>query len=470
MQPLIHAFRVLGAYFAYDACTNALLPLSREQGMFAREIEEGNPSPQAEEFLKVYQKQGYFLPPEIKEIRHPEVDALPYHLDRKIKQLTLQVTRGCNLNCSYCAYSGIYENRTHENRAMPFDVAKKAIDYLLRHSIDEPSITLAFYGGEPLLEIELVERCIQYMREKAAGRKYSFSMTTNGTLLTPEIYKRLADNDVSILISLDGPKAVHDTNRKFTDGSGSFDVIVNNIEAIQAQYPEAKDKLRFLAVASPFIEDACLSNLYRMDEIMPYYGVTLSFMSETYTSQEIKYSDDFSSLFQQEKAKLYLYMLGKLDKKYVSRLLLGNEAVMKKTFLQLKRRMKKMPYVCHPGGPCLAGVQRPFVSVNGIFYPCERVSEESQAMNMGDVDSGIDVQKAIEITNIGAITGDECKKCWAFHYCKMCAAYADDLSGFSSEKRLAQCNAIRLETELQFREVCFLKQRGYNFYEGAEGE
>ena len=467
MQPLIHAFSVLGKRYAYDANTNSILPLNEERFKLAIEIENGNTSPEAELFLRTYQEQGYFHLPDIQEIKHPESDALEAHLSRKIKQLTLQICRVCNLRCTYCSYSGsgLYENRAHENRVMDFDMAKKAIDYFLKHSIDEASIVLAFYGGEPLLELELVEKCIHYFKEQAGERKHFFSMTTNGTLLTPEVYKKLTDYGVTLLISLDGPKPVHDSTRKFIDGSGSFDIIIKNIEDIQNQYPDAKEKLRFLAVASPFIEDSCLGSLYSMEEIMPYYGVTLSFLSETYASQEIKYSEEFASLYQQEKAKLYLYMLGKLDKSHVSRLMIDNEASIKRTFAQLKRRIDKMMHSCHPGGPCLAGVQRPFLSVDGIYYPCERVSEESKIMQIGDVDNGIDVEKALTITNIGAITADECKKCWAFHYCTMCAAYADDLTGLSREMRLKKCASIRHDAEGKFREICFLKEKGYDFYE-----
>jgi len=181
-----------------------------------------------------------------------------------------------------------------------------------------------------------------------------------------------------------------------------------------------------------------------------------------YTDKEIKYGEELSSIHRQEWAKLYLFMLDKLDKSKVSRLLLDRVGYIH-TKYKFLRRIKKLPPTLHPGGPCLAGVHRLFTSADGVFYPCERVSETSDMMKIGDVDSGINVEKASAISNIGKTTAEECKKCWAILHCTLCAAFSDGLTEFSKEKRLKQCASTKLGFEESLKDICFLKTFGYDF-------
>jgi uncharacterized protein len=446
MPPLIHTFKAFDRQYVFDANANTILPLDDRQALLMNAIEKGEVFDEAKKLLDRFREQGYFLEPDIRKIEHPETNAMKYYLTRKIQKLTLQVTQSCNLRCDYCFYSDIYETRPHAVKRMTFETAKKAIDYVLRNSIDEKTLNFGFYGGEPLLEMDLIYKCISYIREKCGAREISFTITTNGTLLTCEVYERLVNNNVDIWVSLDGPKPVHDSARKYPDGRGSFDDIIENILNIQAKYPDAKDKVQFLAVAHPEFSDSCAERLYTMDEILPDYGINLNFVSEIYTDKEITYSEELSSIHRQEWAKLYLFMLDKLDKSKVSRLLIDRVGYIH-TKYRFLRRIKNLPPVLHPGGPCLAGVHRLFVSADGVFYPCERVSETSEMMKIGDVDRGINVEKANAINNIGKITAEECKKCWAIQHCTLCAAFSDGLTDFSREKRLKQCVRSRWRVE-----------------------
>ena len=84
------------------------------------------------------------------------------------------MTQQCNLRCEYCAYSGIYDNRTHSNKRMSFETAKKSIDFFLDHSRDSESIAFGFYGGEPLLEASLIEKCIDYINKNVEGKEVNY--------------------------------------------------------------------------------------------------------------------------------------------------------------------------------------------------------------------------------------------------------------------------------------------------------
>jgi len=462
--PLIHAFGVFDNLYVFDANANSILSLDEEQWRVAREIEKGKVTEEGQALIDSFRERNYFKSPEIRKIEHPDTDTMQYHLNRKMQRLTLQVTQECNLRCDYCVYSedGSYNTRTHARRSMDFETAKKAVDYVLKCSVDQNDVIFGFYGGEPLLELELVEKIIKYIKEKCGTKSVTLSMTTNGTLLTLDVYERLVQNDVTILISLDGPKAIHDSARKYPDGRGSFDDIVKNISAIQAKHPEAKDKLSFLAVTTPEIDDSCLDDLYKMDEIFPYYGVSLTYLSDTYIEREIKFSEEFTAMSMQERVKLFLHMLGRLDKNKVSGIILDDAERIRMKYREL-RRITELPTIFHHGGPCLAGPQRLFLSVEGMYYPCERVSETSEVMKIGDVDSGVSVEKANIVNNVGKITEDECKKCWAILHCTMCAAHADDLVGFSKDKKLKKCATVKAQVEDMFKDVCFLKTHGYDF-------
>jgi len=347
---------------------------------------------------------------------------------------------------------------------MNFETAKKAIDYVLERSIETRDLNFGFYGGEPLLELSLIEKCIAYIREKSAGRKISFTVTTNGTLLTREVYERLVRNSVSITISLDGPKPVHDGARKYPNGRGSFDDIIENILNIQSEHSDAKDKISFLATANPDIPNSCVERLFSMDDILTDYNINMNFVNDQYTSNKIAYSETFNSVNTQEWAKLFLHMLGRLKKEAVSRMVLDGIGSLHNKYEKLNHRAT-LPRVLHPGGPCIAGTQRLFVNTDGVFYPCERVSETSEVMKIGDVYSGIDIEKAKSVINVGKTTAEQCKKCWAVLHCFMCAAFSDNLMELSMSMRLKGCAASKRDAEESFKNVCFLRTHGYDFDE-----
>ena len=462
MTPLIYTFNVFDNFYVFDANANSILKFEKEQWEIVKEIEQGIISEVGQSMICDLQKNNYFVTPNIREIKHPETDVSDYHLNRKIAKLTLQVTQRCNLRCSYCSYSGIYQNRTHEAKTMSYELAKKAIDYVLERTVDEREVNFGFYGGEPLLELDLIDKCMSYIHEKGGSKNLTFTITTNGTLLTPDIYERLVNHDFSIVVSLDGPQGIHDATRKYPDGRGSFDDIMMNLKEINKKYSDARKRISFNAVVSPDAKESCLEELFKMEDILPYYGVNMSFVSDIYIDKSIKYDTEFSAKYTMERAKLLLYMLGRLDKSKVSRLMIQNEERIRMDYRRF-RRIEKLPEIIHPGGPCLAGAHRLFINVDGDFFPCERVSETSEVMKIGNIDTGIDVGKANIINNIGKITEEECKNCWAILTCGMCAAHADDLQQLSKEKRLERCEDLRRDVADMLKDICFLKLRGYDF-------
>jgi uncharacterized protein len=146
-----------------------------------------------------------------------------------ISRLELIITESCNLNCQYC-----FVNKKNK-RSMPLGVAKTAINFLLFYSDAIKDLNITIFGGEPLLEIESIYGILDYCRmleKKVPSKKISFSVTTNGTLITEEILKKI-DGRFLLLLSIDGNEKTHNKYRKYRNGNGSFNDVFPKIELIR---------------------------------------------------------------------------------------------------------------------------------------------------------------------------------------------------------------------------------------------
>ena len=149
----------------------------------------------------------------------PNVENLEVYINEGLEQITLELTERCNLRCGYCIYgqqNDLFRGfGTHD---MSFETAKKAIDYAALHSGDELAVT--FYGGEPLLNLDVMKKTIDYCKETIKDKKITYSITTNLVLMTKEVAEYIASiDDFIVTCSLDGPKEIQDEYRKFPDGS-----------------------------------------------------------------------------------------------------------------------------------------------------------------------------------------------------------------------------------------------------------
>jgi uncharacterized protein len=154
--------------------------------------------------------------------------------------LVLVVNEACNLRCKYCVYSDHYPFiKSYSEKSMTFDVAKEAIDYYFDLHAERQQAgfkkqpIISFYGGEPLLEFNLIKRIVGYCATKEL--KPIYYITTNGTLINHDIIDFLLNEDVVLTVSLDGDKYQHDRNRVFKGGQGTFDQIMRNLTKLQME-------------------------------------------------------------------------------------------------------------------------------------------------------------------------------------------------------------------------------------------
>lgn len=152
-------------------------------------------------------------------------------LDNEIQNVTLEVTEKCNLRCKYCIYNESHpEYRAFGHKNMDWEVAKKAVDFLKAHSQNSDERHIGFYGGEPLINYDLIKKTTDYANK--LFDKMIYSMTTNATLMNEEIADYIMKNKFNIIVSLDGYKELHNKNRLFVSGEGSFENTIRGLKIL----------------------------------------------------------------------------------------------------------------------------------------------------------------------------------------------------------------------------------------------
>ncbi|KUO77166.1 MAG: hypothetical protein APF77_01745 [Clostridia bacterium BRH_c25] len=465
----VHLFQTRDNNYVYDVNTNSILKVSKEIYDYLKQRTDGckeSVNEQMEQEIGKMLSAGFLSSKRMREVEHPYSELLPYFIKNMLNTITLQVTQQCNLRCNYCAYSGTYENRIHSDKTMSFEIAKKGIDFLIQNSSEAHKLNIGFYGGEPLLMYELINSCVSYAKKEAIGKDIRFSMTTNGTLINDRIMDFFVINDFHILISLDGPEEIHDKNRRFAvNGQGTYKSILANISRFKSKYPDyVKKNISFNAVLDSTTDFNCMNEFFCKYDDIKDFKTTVNTIANKYLKTNIDVCEHYMIQQRYENFKYMLYKVNKLDMKFISKLL-NREFAKFQDKLCNRKYAKRIFDKDHHGGPCVPAIKKLFMDINGVFYPCERVSELSEPMKIGNVYEGLDIGKMRNILNIGKLTENACKNCWAYRFCYLCAVQADNLTELSAEKKLSNCKKVRLHVEEDFKDYCMLMEFGCSFEE-----
>lgn len=469
-KPFIHLFKTSEGNYLYDVNTDSILKISLNSYSYLEKIMKESVIDLIEpEEVKILKENGYLKADKVKETEHPDTRLLKYHCTNKVEGIILQVTQNCNLRCEYCAYSGGYKNRLHSDKRMSESIAIDAIDFLINHSKDSDSVSIGFYGGEPLLEFETIKKCIEYAVEHIEGKCLYFNITTNGTLLKDEIVDFFVKYKVLVTISLDGPEKIHNKNRKYVGSQkGSFAKIITNLRMIQRKYPEYFEKNISYNTVFETNDYNCVSDFFNNHELFKKAIIMSSLVTDVNSKKEIKKSEKFyiESSYAYFLACLCLMERINLDN-------CNNFIKMQISSIGESRKWKngkqriKLPEKWHHGGPCIPGVMRLFVDVEGDFYPCEKVSETCKKMIIGNLKNGYDLKKVFEMMNIEKKREGKCFDCWAYSECKMCVG---NISVDENWKNMEQrCVNMRKRVEDEFKDYCVLSNLGVDF-EVSKGE
>lgn len=348
-----------------------------------------------------------------------------------IKALCLHVAHTCNLNCAYCfASQGKYNG---ERAVMSFEVGKQALDFLMEHSGKRHNLEVDFFGGEPLMNFQVVKDLVAYARsiEKEAGKNFRFTLTTNGMLIDDEVID-FANREMSnVVLSLDGRKEVHDRYRVDYAGNGSWERIVPKFQKLVRERGGRNYYMRgtFTHHNPDFLQD-----IRQMLDL----GFTELSMEPVVCAP-----DDPTALTEEDR-RIVLDQYEKLAE------------------LMLEREREGRPFTFYhymidlSGGPCIykrisgcgSGTEYMAVTPWGDLYPCHQFVGDEH-FRLGDIWHGLDnpeVQKEFASCNVYA--KPECRDCWAKLYCSGgCAANAFHATGSITGVYEAGCELFRKRME-----------------------
>lgn len=232
-----HRFRVVDRDMLFHVPTSSVFELDEVSGYLLSDMEEqGEISPSTLENLgetvadlsqlQIIARDGQVFPsPAVKKLEN-----IP------LTTLVLNVNTGCNLSCSYC-YKEDLDTPANSKR-MSFETAKQSIEMMLQESPDQKRYNIVFFGGEPLTNMPLIREVVTYAEKRFGdiGHPVDFSLTTNATMLNPEIVEFLQAHRIGVAISIDGPKAIHDKNRITVGGQGTYEVVRRKVAYFLENY------------------------------------------------------------------------------------------------------------------------------------------------------------------------------------------------------------------------------------------
>lgn len=429
--PVFKLFSHKGKYYFYDTYTNGLFEVLEEhytelyilKQMGITEYINLHKNTKAYQDILILINRGMLKCNFISKVQHPQTEKIPYLLGRCINYMILQVTQNCNFRCRYCLYAGESKvERKHEDVEMPWSVAKAAIDFLYLHSMDANDLNIAFYGGEPLLNYSLIKKSVEYAENKFTTKKIHYSMTINASLLSETIIEFLIRYSIDISISLDGPENIQNSHRKFgKTGGGTYNSVIKNIESIKRINKEYFRKhVFFLPV---IIDDE------NVEEVMEFYS-SIGVEKEKITPLQANLSGVDYIL-----SEIKLDCIGKKERGMLRLYDHENDNIE-----NLLNKKGILPSVWHHNGQCIPGVERVFVDVNGEFFPCEKITED-KCFSIGNIDEGFNLDRVKTFLNLGKITEESCKGCWALRLCEMCVSSCNDVDVhmITSERKLIAC-------------------------------
>lgn len=330
-----------------------------------------------------------------------------------IKALCLHVAHTCNLNCSYCfAAQGKYHG---EGALMSFDVGKQAIDFLVAHSTGRTNLEVDFFGGEPLMDWDVVKQVVAYARsiEKAAGKNFRFTLTTNGVLIDEDVIEFANREMHNVVLSLDGRKEIHDRLRVDYAGNGSYDKIVPKFQQlVESRKGEGYYMRGTFTHANPdFTQDV----LHMAD-----LGFTELSMEPVVCAP-----DDPNAL---TPADLEIVM--EQYEILATEMLAREKAGKGFTFYHYILDLQHGPCIYKRISGCGSGTEYMAVTPWGDLYPCHQFVGE-QAYHLGNIWDGVTNPKAQdEFRSCNVYARPDCDDCWAKMYCAGgCAANAYHATG-----------------------------------------
>jgi len=330
-----------------------------------------------------------------------------------VKALCLHIAHDCNLACQYCfAEEGEYHGR---RALMSFEVGKAALDFLIANSGNRRNLEVDFFGGEPLMNFEVVKQLVAYGREQEGlhNKKFRFTLTTNGVLLNDEVMEFANQEMANVVLSIDGRKEVNDRMRPFRGGAGSYGLIVPKFQ----KFADSRNQERYYVRGTftrhnlDFSQDVLhLADLgFKQISVEPVVAQP----EDEYALRE----EDLPRLFEEyDRLALELLRRHKEGKDF--------------NFFHFMIDLEGGPCVAKRLSSCGSGTEYLAVTPWGDFYPCHQFVG-NEAFLMGNVKDGIqNVKLQNEFKSCNVYAKEKCRECFARFYCSGgCAANSYNFHG-----------------------------------------
>lgn len=348
-----------------------------------------------------------------------------------VKALCLHIAHDCNLACQYCfAEEGEYHGR---RALMTYEVGKKALDFLVANSGSRVNLEVDFFGGEPLMNWDVVKQLVAYGRslEKPHNKKFRFTLTTNGILLNDEILEFANKEMSNIVCSIDGRKEINDKMRPFRGGQGSYDVIVPKFKKVA----ESRNQTDY------YVRGTFTHNNLDFSKDVAHLA-DLGF--EQISVEPVVAKPEDSYAIREEDIPTILEEYDKLAKDLIRRRKEGKGV----NFFHFMIDLTGGPCVAKRLSGCGSGTEYLAVTPWGDFYPCHQFVGQEEFL-MGNVDTGItrtDIRDEFKTCNVYA--KDKCRDCFAKFYCSGgCAANSYNFHGKINDAYDIGCELQRKRIE-----------------------
>lgn len=314
-----------------------------------------------------------------------------------LKALCLHVSHDCNMRCDYCfASTGDFGSG---RKLMPESIAHASIDYVISRSQNRKNIEIDFFGGEPLMNFEVVKSTVDYADKlgKEHGKVFRFTITTNGLLLNQEISDYINNNMTNVVLSLDGRREINDGMRKSVNGKGTYDAIVPNYKYLI----DNRDPKRAYYLRGTFTR----KNLDFAEDVLHFAELGFNELSiePVVTNEKNNYSireEDLPRIYR-EYERLAEIMKERDDF----------------SFFHFMVDLTQGPCVIKRVRGCGAGYEYAAVSPEGDVYPCHQFVGMPE-FKMGNViDNSFDSKTSERFTRQNIFTREKCADCWAKYYC-----------------------------------------------------
>lgn len=384
-----------------------------------------------ETLTEAYEEIGQLVKDGILFSEESDISSLAYNQDNIVKAMCLHVAHDCNLKCNYCFAS--QGNFKGQRNMMDLETGKKALEFLAKNSGKRRNLEVDFFGGEPLMNFDIVKELVAYGREldRTYNKNFRFTITTNGLLLDEDKMDFINEHMDNVVLSLDGRKEINDNMRQTINGNGSYDIIL----------PKFKEMVEKRGDKDYFIRGTFTNkNIDFSNDIMDYYnnGFKKVSMEPVVTPEEMDYA------LREEHLDGVLKEYEKFSKEYID--------IKKKDkdfyFFHYMIDLSQGPCIIKRAVGCGAGSEYLAITPEGDLYPCHQFVGEKEFL-LGNIDEGIvNTSLRDKFKNANVYNSPECRSCWARFYCSGgCHANAHYANGNFSEPYRLGCEMEKKRIE-----------------------